>query len=265
MTILFLCLLFGCQPSDKQNINIIHKKDMTHKTSMQTNINSVNPTDYRAFWLWGVPKHKKALANAQSIYVLQGHVYKNSPKLIRQGTGVLNFYQPNRTEKTAQTKKAIWLVYRTDALNWQASTLDGIIKQIHYWEKQGQPITGIQIDFDAATQKLADYGRFLKAVRAQLPKQYRLSITGLLDWTNHIDAIEKQLGAYIDDITIQTYQKTSTVTGYTSYLTRLKKLKIPFKIGLIEKGSWDKHFDENIGLQHNPYFQGYVVFLLQDN
>jgi len=43
-------------------------------------------------------------------------------------------------------------------------------------------IDGLQIDYDAPTNRLSDYGGFLQEVRRGLPPTARLSVTALLDW-----------------------------------------------------------------------------------
>lgn len=272
MSVALAICLVGCwQPHQQRNKlanQQSHSRSNSNNNHGQSTSHTVNPLQYHAFWLWGKPKNTTPLAQAQDIYVLQGHIYPNSPKVIRQGTGVLNFQKQKPLNNTMSTSnKNIWLVYRTDVLNWQNSTMQAINRRIQFWEKQGQRITGIQIDFDSATQKLADYGDFLKMVRAQLPSNYQLSITGLLDWTNQISTsggagLAHYISPSVDEIIIQTYQKTSTVADYQQYLKRLKHLTVPFKIGLIEDGKWDNHTEKNLSLSTNSYFKGYVVFLL---
>ena len=56
---------------------------------------------------------------------------------------------------------------------------------------------------------------------------------------------------------LQTYQGRRTIPGYQAYMARLGRLKVPFKIGLLEGGEWTAPAD----LAANPWFRGYVVFL----
>ncbi len=67
-----------------------------------------------------------------------------------------------------------------------------------------------------------DTQRFLSDLRRQLPAKYRLSITGLLDWSANGDP-EKlaALGNMVDEIVVQTYQGRKTIPGYENYLARL--------------------------------------------
>ncbi|WP_341536061.1 DUF3142 domain-containing protein [Aeromonas veronii] len=50
------------------------------------------------------------------------------------------------------------------------------------WLKAGAKVTGIQIDFDAATRQLDRYATSLQQLRQVLPAECKLSVTGLLDW-----------------------------------------------------------------------------------
>lgn len=100
---------------------------------------------------------------------------------------------------------------------------------------------------------------FLEAVRRSLPPRYKLSITGLMDWSANGDPHELiKLKGIVDEVVIQTYQGRSTIWGYEDYFERMRGFPIPFKVGLVENGRWI----EPDGLRSEPNFKGYVVFLL---
>ena len=108
---------------------------------------------------------------------------------------------------------------------------------------------------------MQEYIAFLTTLRQQLPEQYALSITGLLDWSNHTSPeLVNQLADVVDEVVIQTYQGSHTIPTYAAYLSRLANLKIPFKIGLVQHGEWQT----SAYLQQSAWFRGYVVFLLND-
>lgn len=68
-------------------------------------------------------------------------------------------------------------------------------------------MVGIQIDFDARTQYLHEYTRFLRDLRQRLPADLKLSITGLMDWSSNADpAAIAQLKGVVDEVVVQTYQ-----------------------------------------------------------
>jgi hypothetical protein len=48
--------------------------------------------------------------------------------------------------------------------------------------KAGQPLLGMQLDYDCPTNRLKDYGQLLQKLRQQLPGEDLISITALLDW-----------------------------------------------------------------------------------
>ena len=117
----------------------------------------------------------------------------------------------------------------------------------------------LQIDFDSGTRRLERYGWFLADLRARLPSAYRLSITGLLDWSSQANPSElAALRETIDEIVLQTYQGRRTISNYNAYVASLAHLRIPFKIGLVPGGEWQAPG----GLAENPWFRGYVVFLI---
>lgn len=156
------------------------------------------------------------------------------------------------------TKSKIWLVYRADTLRWTPEIVQTLIMQLKRWQLSGNPVVGLQIDFDVKTKHLQEYVQFLKTVRSQLPQQYQLSITGLLDWARNgdIDAING-LKPVVNEVVVQTYQGRKTISNYQAYLPALKRLTVPFKIGLIQNGEWQALAD----LEQMPSFHGYVVFL----
>ena len=99
----------------------------------------------------------------------------------------------------------------------------------------------------------------MRDLRTRLPAGYRLSITGLLDWSSQANPAElAALRNTIDEIVLQTYQGRRTISNYRTYLASLMRLRIPFKIGLVQGGEWQAPAD----LAENPWFRGYVVFLL---
>ena len=138
--------------------------------------------------------------------------------------------------------------------------LDGhIAQQLTRWQQQGNPVTGIQIDFDARTLRMQQYVTFLQQLRQRLPEHYTLSITGLLDWSNHTSPeLVNQLAGIVSEVVVQTYQDRHTIHNYTDYLPKLARLRIPFKVGLVQHGEWHAP----AYLEQAAFFRGYVVFLL---
>ena len=224
----------------------------------------INPKDYEQFWLWTPPKDEKKISQAHTLYILQGEIRpENMP-----------YYRPNNNKNTVPAAlatltpqglgvrslsgKKIWLVYRATSQEWSDEVMSQLINRLDQWQRAGNQVMGIQIDYDAPTYQLDKYAQLLKSIRQQLPAQYQLSVTGLLDWSNQADNSQfNQLSDAIDELVIQTYQGTTTLPNYSQYLKKLENLPFDFKVGIIENGQWQgADF-----LEANPHFKGYVVFL----
>lgn len=210
---------------------------------------------YQAFWLWGGINPAQIPATAQRLYILQGSIQatgKNTARFQRQGVLVHTLPAP------------IFLVYRFETLIWNLSIRQSILNQIQYWESHGQTVLGIQIDFDAKTRYLDRYESFLRQIRADLPPNYQLSITGLLDWSqNAAPTVLQNLADCLDEVIFQTYQGKRTIPQYQAYLNSFAKLQIPFKIGIVEDGIWDRQNEQ--WLATLEYYRGMVVFLVPPN
>lgn len=211
----------------------------------------VNAADHDAFWLWSGVQAQPVLKQARTLYLLQGQVStrrgQQRVELIAQGAGVSRLPQPE-----------LWLVYRAHTLRWPEPVYEKILRQVERWQAAGNAVVGIQIDFDARTRYLSEYVAFLEDLRKRLPPHYRLSITGLMDWSSNADpnAIA-QLKSVVDEVVVQTYQGRQSIPDYGAYLPRLARLGLPFKVGLVQGGQW-KVLD---ALERSPWFRGYVVFL----
>lgn len=207
---------------------------------------------YPAFWVWGGIALEQIPAHAQRLYVLQGSIRSD-----RQGTP---FFQTQGLLPHA-LNKPLFLVYRLETLAWNAVLKQSILNQIHAWQNAQQPVLGIQLDFDAGTKNLQSYAHFLRQVRADFPKTYQLSITGLLDWSQHADpnALE-MLADILDEVIFQTYQGKQTIPHYAQYLKSLLRVPFAFKVGIVERGQW-READEYL-LKRSAYYQGAVMFLL---
>ena len=213
---------------------------------------AVNATDYDAFWLWSGVASQPVLSQARTLYVLQGQI--SAPRRDRENVSLIA--QGMRVTRLPQQE--LWIVYRAHTLRWPDAVYTQLLGQVQRWEQAGNALTGIQIDFDARTRYLQDYGAFLKDFRQRLPTRYQLSITGLMDWSSRADpqSIE-QLKGVVDEVVVQTYQGRHSIPDYAAYLPRISRLGISFKIGLIQGGEWTPPDY----LQHSPGFKGYVVFL----
>jgi hypothetical protein len=192
------------------------------------------------------------LAHASTVYVLQGQI-----ESVRGDEAKVRFIS-QRGSVPRMRSADIWIAYRVHTLRWTSKEFAILSSQLKRWNKSGNNVVGVQIDFDARTLHLDEYMSFLQKLRSCLPAEYRLGITGLLDWSTRISPDEvNRLRGIVDEVVVQTYQGRHTIENVGTYLPRISALKVPFKIGLIQGGTWDEPF--HIG--ENPWFRGYVVFL----
>ena len=209
----------------------------------------VDARNYDAFWLWAGVEPQPVLDSAKTIYILAAEI-KGGPE---------GRYVDLRPAVPRVKHAQVWIVYRVETLVWDASVLPRIRRDLESWNGKGNRIAGIQIDFDAATQGLPGYAAFFFIFLADLPAGTGLSVTGLLDWSSGGDSPAlNALAGTVDEVVLQTYQGRHTIPGYAAYLRLLERVKLPFKIGLVQQGEWQAP----PGLSRNPNFRGYVVFLL---
>jgi hypothetical protein len=213
---------------------------------------TVDASKYDAFWLWSGVIPQPVLARARTVYVLQAQIEagrgdESQVHVVAQGGAIPHLHTSE-----------VWLAYRAHTLDWGPREYEILLAQRERWLRAGNRVVGIQIDFDARTLHLQEYVEFLRQLRLHLPSECRLSITGLMDWSSRIDPNQvNQLRGIVDEIVVQTYQGRHTIENYSAYLPRVSRLKIPFKIGLIQGGTWNAPDY----LAETPWFRGYVVFL----
>ena len=210
----------------------------------------VDARDYTAFWLWAGVRPQPVLDAAERVYLLQGEVESGDP-----------VHLVSRRPALPHVRNAdVWLVVRADTLDWPSAVYDQLLRELAAWRTRNK-VVGVQIDFDAKTHHLAAYGHFLEDLRRRLPAGCRLGVTGLLDWSANGDpAGLDALAGTVDEVVLQIYQGRHVIPGYAAYLGRLGRMKVPFRIGLLQGGEWQAP----VSLSRNPMFAGYVVFLRND-
>jgi hypothetical protein len=213
----------------------------------------VQASNYSEFWLWGgVRPSSHVLNQAKTLYILQGRITERHDKVKFEKQA----FSPAKLKKLP-----VFLVYRLEILHWNSTIHNCVLKQIRAWEQRGNQIAGVQLDFDAHTKLLNEYELFLRYLRSLIPSQYKISITGLLDWSNNGDPeVLESLKDVVEEVIFQTYQGRRTIQNYDAYLQSLVKLRIPFKIGLVESGQWNRQYEDL--LANSDYYRGVVVFLL---
>jgi hypothetical protein len=210
----------------------------------------VRAADYDAFWLWAGVRSRPGLDQAKTLYLLQGEIGEDA-------SGAVRLRAQGATEPGPHHPR-LWLVYRVRSLAWTPEVVASLRRRLELWRGQPGEVAGLQVDFDASTRGLQQYAVFLRELRSALPGDCALSVTGLMDWASQarpedIDA----LAGSVDELVFQTYRGRETVTGIEAYVTRLKRLHAPFRLGLAEGAQWRW----SNALAGHPFFRGYVVFL----
>lgn len=209
----------------------------------------VRAENHDAFWLWAGVQPQPVLDRARTLYLLEGEIIGGEPAHLQR-----------RLAATPHVTRAdTWIAYRADTLAWSDDVIPAIRSDIARWRGNGNRVIGVQLDFDARTRHLDRYADFLRSLRAQLPRDTKLGVTGLMDWSANGDPAQlARLAGVVDEVVVQTYQGRATIPGYGKYLERLRGFPIPFRIGLVQGGEW--HAPP--ALPTNPNFRGYVVFLV---
>jgi hypothetical protein len=206
----------------------------------------VDPADYDAYFLWAGVKPPPVLARAKTVYILDGEVRRDGSFLPLRATPRIKHAE-------------VWLVVRTARIDWGEGIHAALLGDLARWEAAGNRVAGLQVDFDAAMPRLGDYAAFLKDLRARLSARFKLSVTGLMDWSANADpAALAALQGVVDEVVVQSYQGRTTIPGYARYLERLARVPVPHKVALVEGGEWQ----EPPALRRDRQFRGYVVFLL---
>ena len=190
------------------------------------------------------------MRNALVVYLHQGEISPRHGQLIfqRMGAPVSHLTFPK-----------IWVTVRITTTAIPESVWKRVVTQLDRSKAAGNDVIGLQIDFDAATQRLEDYGCFLTRLRSTLPLECALGFTGLLDWAQTGNV--KTLNALpVDELVVQSYQGRRTITNYRSYLPGLSNLTIPWRVGVVQNGQWDKQQESTF--TESPWFRGVVVFML---
>lgn len=188
------------------------------------------------------------LDRARQVYLLAAEVrHEPMVQLVSQRAAV-----PHATHAD------LWMVVRVETLRWPPQVYAQLDAMLVRWRSAGNRLVGLQIDFDARTQHLADYAVFLADLRRRLPPGLKLGTTGLLDWSANGDphGLDALAGS-VDEVVLQIYQGRRVIPSYQAYLAKLDRMKVPFRIGLLQGGEWRPPQ----GLDRNPNFRGYVVFL----
>lgn len=214
-------------------------------------VTHVDASAYDAFYLWPGVRPSPDL-QIKTLYLLDGEIRRSGPSHFER----LRMGSPHLPGKT------LWMVVRADRLDWDEGSYATILTDLRQWQNAGNQVVGLQVDFDAATRGIGGYAGFLRELRTRLPSTWRLSVTGLMDWSAHGDPEDLvKLSGIVDEVVIQTYQGKTTIPGYEAYFRRMDRYPIPFRVALVENGAWEPPR----ALVRHPRFRGYVIFLLKSD
>ena len=123
-------------------------------------------------------------------------------------------------------------------------------------------IAGLQIDYDCPTNRLEDYGRFLKQVRTSLPPGSRLSITALLDWFSPKTKVRSAL-RWVDEFVPQFYDAgpSRTSAGIAEPIDVRKwapifnAYEVPYRVGISSFGRIARRRSDGSGHSVVRYFR----------
>ncbi len=126
-------------------------------------------------------------------------------------------------------------VIRINALSEKFATASVAVAS--EWQKDGVPVSGIEVDFDCAVSRLAAYQDFLHQLRARLPRGMTLSITALPSWLGSSNL--PQVLAEVDESVLQVHSVMSPSKGLFDRTTAYKWAQewseistVPFRLAL---------------------------------
>jgi hypothetical protein len=215
---------------------------------------SLNASPQNAYWIWSGINYPGKIPKKSLLYIHQGTLLnkKGSFYFQRQGLGL-----------SVLKDHPIYLTIRIQHLYFNQAFITNLIVLLQRWQRRGNQVLGLQLDFDSPTNKLEKYADFLSWVRQILPKQYRLSITGLADWASQKNTeVIKKISQNADEIIFQLYNGQSAIPHLDLYLNRLINTKSNFKLGLLEKMNTDHNTYKKIFANQN--FQGIVKFIIKE-
>ena len=129
------------------------------------------------------------------------------------------------------------------------------------WQKKGNRVAGLQIDFDSPSARLESYATWLRDLRSTLPSDTSFSITGLPDWL--VSAPENDLQSVAlqtDFIAFMMYQGITPVRDPSPYYAALRSSNLQFKIGLLPTQVKDQYIAQ---IRDLPGFIGTFIFITE--
>jgi hypothetical protein len=206
----------------------------------------VDAAQHDAFFLWAGVKAPEVLAKARTIYLLDGEVRAGPHGSCRCG----------RRCRTSATPRSGWW---SGSNGWTGRNRSGggcwPILTGGRRRATGWPgCNSISMRARAARS----LRRVPRRSAAAAARRYKLSITGLMDWSAGGDpAALAALGSVVDDVVLQTYQGRRTVPGTKPISARWRACPSP-----IGWAGGRRRMARAARTGARSPFRGYVVFLL---
>lgn len=203
------------------------------------------------FWVWaGIPMSAVPAA-ASDLYVYQGQ-FTQTGGFISRG--------PQSGVPTPPST-SVRLVYRMHHLVEQGNLLAVHEFFAKRWEKHGVKVVGLQLDFDSPSAKLSTYADYLQKLRAALPQQTELSITGLASWLVDNPSAQQAIQQNVDFVAYQFYVGREPLVQIDAYIGMLKETRQPYYIGVLkdqDRVVIEQQLNRKAAASG---FQGYIVFI----
>lgn len=202
-------------------------------------------------WIWR-PSAISSLRETDTPYIFQGLFSIAENREIYQFQGVRPF-------KVQRSECDLVLTYRLEDLVPAEMVTARYRVHRKVWQKKGNRVAGLQIDFDSPSAALDDYAKWLHDLRNTLPPDTSFSITGLPDWLVSAPKDElNSLASKTDFIAFMMYQGTSPVANPAAYYAALRRSNVKFKLGLLP------HQDQNLAqISHLTGYVGTSIFITE--
>ena len=203
-----------------------------------------------SFWVWKA-SDMEWVSQGASIYLYQGDygLHPGKPMFIKRGV--------SPSSKLAnQTQVLLVRLYQREAPNSLATQLVYLVNQ---WKAKGADIREIQLDHDCPSIQLAEYAKFISALKKHLKeknKSIKISVTGLVTWLADNPSGLSELADSTTYVHFQLYSDFHPLPQLDQYLQRLKQYNFPYKLGITTSAAF-----QYMEFVPNEKYQGTTIFL----
>ena len=201
-------------------------------------------------WLWPGAAARRCAGNAR-VYLLQGHFHRTG-RFEAQGP------PPGRAPRAG---RELVPVYRMDRLPANGALAAVATPVMDAWRRRGWQVTGVQVDFDSPTAKLARYARWIRLENERFAHAGRdgiTSVTGLGDWlVSARPADLRALARAAGVIAFMFYHRGRGIEPLGGYVDALARSGLDFRLGLLPAQAHARGFD---ALRTAPGYRGDIVF-----